>query len=96
MAEEDSPGLSLYCGVRVGERIGGRDCEGGHEVRVKERQRGAIFQDGENSVGDLVNGEVYADILLGSFPHDGAFGGVKLNQEGAVTLGGPGGRLVGN
>ena len=47
-------------------------------------------------MGDLVNGEVFADISLRSFPHKGAFSGVKFDQEGAVTLGGPEGGFVGN
>ena len=65
-------------------------------MRDKERQGEVIFQEGENSMGDLVNGEVFADISLGSFPHEGAFSGVKLDQEGAMTLGEPEGGLVGN
>ena len=38
-------------------------------------------------MGDLVDGEVFADIPLWGFPHEEAFGGVELDQEGVVTQG---------
>ena len=40
-------------------------------------------------MGDFIDGEVFADSLLVGFPHEGAFRGVELGQEGAVALGGP-------
>ena len=65
-------------------------------VRVKEGKGGAAFEEGEDSMGDLVDGQVFADISLGSFPQEEAFSGVELDQERAMTLGGPEGRFVGN
>ena len=47
-------------------------------------------------VGDFVDGKVFEDIPLGGFPHEGALGGVKFDQEGAVTLGGSESRSVGD
>ena len=65
-------------------------------MRVKEWKGGVVLEEGEDAVGDLVNGKVLADVSLAGFPHKGAFGGVKLDQEGAVTLGEPEGRPVGH
>ena len=45
-------------------------------------------------MGDLVDGEVFANIPLRGFPHEGAFGGIELDQEAAVTQGRSKGRLV--
>ena len=47
-------------------------------------------------MGDLVDGEVLADITLWGFPHEGAFRRVELGQEGTVALGGPKGGSVGD
>ena len=38
-------------------------------------------------MGDLIDGEVFADSTSLGFPHEGAFCGVELGQEGAVALG---------
>ena len=46
-------------------------------------------------MGDLVDGQVFEDMAWGTTPDEGAFSGVKLDQEGAVTLGGSEGRFVG-
>ena len=43
---------------------------------------------------DFVDGQVFADIHLEGFPHEGAFGGVEHDLEGVVTQGGSEGRLV--
>ena len=40
-------------------------------------------------MGDFINGEVFADSPLMGLPHEGAFCGIELGQEGAMTLGGP-------
>ena len=61
---------------------------------VKELEGGAVLEEGENSVGDLINGEMFADVSLGGFPHEGAFGGVEFDQQGPVTLGGSAGGLI--
>ena len=45
-------------------------------------------------MGDLIYGEVFADVPLWSFPHEGAFGRVELDQKGAVAQGGSEGGLV--
>ena len=58
-------------------------------MRVEETQVGAIFQEGENSVGDLVDGKVLVDVPLRGLPNERAFSRVKFDQEGLVTLGGP-------
>ena len=47
-------------------------------MRGREGEGGASRQEGEDTVGDLIDGEVFADGGLGGFPHEGAFGGVKL------------------
>ena len=47
-------------------------------------------------MGNLIDGEVFANIPLRGFPHEGAFGGIELDQEGAVTQGRSEGRLVGD
>ena len=47
-------------------------------------------------MGDFIDGEVFVDIPLRGSPHEGVFGGVKLEQEGAMTLGGCESRSVGN
>ena len=47
-------------------------------------------------MGDLVYGEVCADIPLVGFPHEGALSGVEFDQEGAVTLVGSEGGSVGD
>ena len=77
-------------------RVGGRDREGGNKVRIKEREGGTSFQEGKDPVGDLVDGEVFADSTPGSLPHEGAFRGVEPGQEGAVALGGPKGGPIGD
>ena len=38
-------------------------------------------------MGDLVDGEVFADSGPVGFPHEGAPRGIELGQEGAVALG---------
>ena len=40
-------------------------------------------------MGNLIDGEVFADSLLMGFPHEGAFCGIELGQERTMTLGGP-------
>ena len=45
-------------------------------------------------MGDLVYGEVFANIPLQGFPYEGAFGGVELDLEGAVAQGRSEGGLV--
>ena len=45
-------------------------------------------------MGNLVHGEVFADVPLRGFPHEGAFGWVELDQKGAVTQGRSEGGLV--
>ena len=40
-------------------------------------------------MNDFIDGEVFADSSLVGLPHEGAFCGIELGQEGAVTLGGP-------
>ena len=40
-------------------------------------------------MGDFINGEVLADGSLMGLPHEGAFRGIELGQERAVTLRGP-------
>ena len=40
-------------------------------------------------MGDLIDGEVFADSTPVGHPHEGAFRGVELGQKRAVTLGGP-------
>ena len=62
-------------------RVGRGDDEGGDKMAVEEWKRGAAFSEGKNSVGDLVDGEVLADVPLRGFPHEGAFRGVELGQE---------------
>ena len=52
---------------------------------VEKWEEKAAFQEGEDTVGDLVDGEVFTDVPLRCLPHEGAFGGVELDQEGAVT-----------
>ena len=47
-------------------------------------------------MGDFVDGKVLADVSLRVFPQEGAFRGVELGQKGAVALGGPKGRPVGD
>ena len=63
---------------------------------IEEREGGAAFQEEKNPVGDLIDGEVLAYGAPGSFPHEGAFRGVELGQEGAMALGGPEGGSVGD
>ena len=87
MAQEDGPGFLFHRHVGVGGGVGEGDREGGNKMRVEE---------GKDPVGDFVDGEMLADISLRGLPHEGAFGGVELGEEGAVTLGGPEGRLVGD
>ena len=65
-------------------------------MRVEEGKRRAALQEGEDSVGDFVDGEVFADVPLRGLPHKGALRGVELGQEGAVALGGSEGRPVGD
>ena len=65
-------------------------------MRVEEWEGGAVFQEGEDSVSNFVQGEVLADIPLGGFPHEGALCRVKLGKEGAVALGGPKCGLIGD
>ena len=86
LAKEDGPGFLFHCCVRVRRWVRRGYGEGGDKMRVEKRQRGAIFQEGENSVGDFVNGEMLADIPLRGFPHEGAFRGVEFGQKGAVAL----------
>ena len=45
-------------------------------------------------MGDFIDGEVFANIPLAGFPQEGAFGGIELDQPGAVTQGRSEGRLV--
>ena len=44
-------------------------------------------------MGDLVNGEVFADRHLWCSQHEGAVGGIQLDQKGVMTergaIGGP-------
>ena len=40
-------------------------------------------------MGDFVYGEVFANSLLMGLPHEGAFCGIELGQEGAMTVGRP-------
>ena len=47
-------------------------------------------------MGDFINGEVLAYGPLVGFPHEGAFRGIELGEERAVTLGGPKGGSVGD
>ena len=47
-------------------------------------------------MGDFVDGEELAYIPLRGLPHERAFRGVELGQEGAVALGRPEGRPVGD
>ena len=47
-------------------------------------------------MGDFINREVFADSPLMGFPHEGAFGGIKLGEERTMTLGGPKGGSVGD
>ena len=47
-------------------------------------------------MGDLINGEVLADVPLGSLPHEGAFRGIEFGQERAVALGRRKGGSVGD
>ena len=56
-------------------------------MSVEEGERGAAFQKGEDPMGDLIDGEVFADGPLMGLPHEGAFCGIELGKEGAVTLG---------
>jgi len=52
-----------------------------------------VFKQGKCPVGDLVDGEVFADRYWRCFPHEGAVGGVQFDQPGAMTewgaVGGP-------
>ena len=45
-------------------------------------------------MGDLVDGEVFADVPLRGLPHEGAFRGVQFGEEGAVAFGGPKSGLI--
>ena len=63
---------------------------------VKQLKGRAAFQDWEDLVGDFVDGEVFADVPLRGFPHEGAFRRVQPGQEGAVALRGPKGGFVGD
>ena len=65
-------------------------------MRVEEGKRRAALQEGEDQVGDFVDGEVLADVPLWGPPHEGAFLGVELGQKGAVALRGPEGGFVGD
>ena len=65
-------------------------------MRVEEEEGGVAFEEGEDLMGYLVEGEVFADVPLGGFPHEGVFGGVELNQEGPMALGGSQGGSVGD
>jgi len=51
-------------------------------VRKKEKP---AFKQGKRPVGDLIDGEVFADRDLRCLPHKGAVGGVQLDQQGAMT-----------
>ena len=42
-------------------------------MRVKQRKGRAAFQEGEDPVGDFVDGEVFADVPLRGLPHEWAF-----------------------
>ena len=65
-------------------------------MRVEKREGGAAFQEGEDSVGILIDGKVFANIPLRGFPDEGALGGIELDQKGPVTQGRSKGRLVGD
>ena len=65
-------------------------------MRVEKGEGGVAFEEGEDLVGDFIDGKVFADIPLRCFPYERSFGGLKLGQEGAMTLGGSEGRLVGD
>jgi len=36
-------------------------------------------------MGDLIDGEMFADCYLRCLPDEGAVGGIQLDQQGAVT-----------
>ena len=63
-------------------------------MTVKEGKGEAAHEEGEDAVGDLVDRQVFTDIPLRGFPQEGAFGGIELDQKGAVALGGSVGGLV--
>ena len=86
LAEKDGPGLFLHVWVRVVGRIGEGERKSGNKVWVEEGEGGAIFQEGKDTMGDLVDREVFADTTSGSLPHKGEFHRVELGQEGAVAL----------
>ena len=65
-------------------------------MMVEKCEERAAFEEGENQMGYFVEREVFADVPLGSLPHEGAFGRVGINQEGPVALGGYVGGSVGN
>ena len=65
-------------------------------MRVEEGEGGAVFQEGKDTVGDFVDRAVLADGAARGLPHEGAFRGVELGQEGAVALGGPKGGPIGD
>ena len=56
----------------------GGNLESGDKMLIEEGEGGAAPQEREDSVGDLVNGEVFADSGFGSFPHEGTFRGVQF------------------
>ena len=94
LAEEDGPGFLFHCRIRVLGWVGRGDGEGGDKVRVEEGERGAVLQEGEDSVGDFIDREMLADVPLRGLPHEGAFRGVEFGPEGAMALAGPEGGLI--
>ena len=87
LAEEDCPRFLFHCRIGILRGIGRGDHESGDEVSVEEGERGAAFQQREDSMGDFVNGEVLTDSPLMSLPHERAFRWVEFGQERAMALG---------
>ena len=84
----------MTIGVRRG--IGRRNREYGHKLRIEKWKGGTTFEEGEDPMGYFVDGKVFADVSLRSFPQEGAFGGVELARQGPVGLGGPESRPIGH
>ena len=47
-------------------------------------------------MGDLIDGKMFANISLGGLPDERAFGRVKFDQKGSMTLSGSEGGSVGD
>ena len=85
LQEEDRPGFFSEGGVQVRGSFHRGDGQGRDQLAVVGRKEKPVLKQGKRPVGDLIDGEVLADRHLGCFPHNGAVGGVQLDQQGAMT-----------